>query len=497
MNPRKKLIGFLDLRRLKPKTIFFLSSTIIFISYIKPIFSVWAYSDEYDFFEVIPKLGKHLARDGNLICSLLYDNFSTHLVNSPDDLWRLRVLSFLCLILILNQVSNQILTHNQSRSIQFLLPIALTLPAPMTFISWALIWHGSLAMLIAYIANILWLKGKFRFGVLSVVLLCFSLLMSPVAAFSIFGFHAIIFVLARAKTNYYLRVTTNLIILYGISGFLSVATIFISKNLNGLELNGRVGPPKVSDLPEKMYWIISRPIVVSMRFFDISSPSPVNGLVTTLFVTAILISGFTLQSKEMRERTFTRISLFFLLVFLSITPILVTWSNQIEFRYILGPSLAFFLVTTVLVLDLLKQNEKIRKFVFFPIILLPLIIGITSMNKNISNQFIDPYKSKNAFIQSQITECQKKSLSTKKIIILQPSTGFPSRNNIGIFSQSTDMASSWVPIPTVKYALKRHDLLPKEIVLQEYGDESVMDRCLIDLERFSQILAKDSGNPKS
>jgi hypothetical protein len=230
----------------------------------------------------------------------------------------------------------------------------------MTFISWALIWHGSFAMLIAYFANILWLKGKFRFGVLSVILLCFSLQISPVAAFSIFGFHAVIFVLARAKTNYYLKVTTKLIILYGISGSLSVATIFVIKNLNDLELNGRVGPPMMSDLPEKMYWIISRPIVVSMRFFDISSPSTVNALLSTLFISVVMISGITLQSKELKERSLARVSLFFLLVFLSITPIIVTWSNQIEFRYILGPSLAFFLVTTVLVLDLIKRNEKIR-----------------------------------------------------------------------------------------------------------------------------------------
>lgn len=497
INLRKKLISFAGFRRLKPKTIFFLSSIIIFISYIKPIFSVWAYSDEYDFFEVIPKLGKHLARDGNLICSLLYDNFSTQLVNSPEDLWRLRVLSFLCLILILNQVSSQILAHNQSRSIQFLLPIALTLPAPMTFISWALIWHGSFAMLIAYIANMLWLKGKLRFGVLAVILLCLSLLISPVASFSIFSFHAVIFVLTRAKANDYFKITINLVTLYGISGFLSLSTIFISKNLNGLELNARVGPPSLSDLPEKMYWIISRPIIVSMRFFDITSPSPINAIVTTIFITVILISGLTLQSREMSERTVTRASIYFLLVFLSITPIMVTWSNQIEFRYILGPSIAFFLVTTVLVLDLIRRNKKIRKFVFLPVILLTPIIGISSMNKNVSDQFIEPFQLKNAFISSQIIECQKKKPQIRKILVLQPSTEFPSRNNIGMLSQTTDLASPWAPIPSVNFVMKKFDLFPREISLQESVGEDNLNTCIIDLEQYSQVLAIVSEIPKS
>ena len=119
------------------------------------------------------------------------------------------------------------------------------------------------------------------------------------------------------------------------------------------------------------------------------------------------------------------------------------------------------------------------------------------MNKNISNQFIEPYKSKNAFIQSQIIECQNKNLSAKKIIILQPSKGFPSKSNIGIFSQTTDMASSWVPVPSVNYVLKGYDLFPRDISLQENVSKDNLNTCIIDLEQYSQTLSADSEIPKS
>ena len=496
-NQRKIQISFVNFQKIRPKTMFLLSSAIIFLSYIRPIFSVWVYSDEYDFFEVVPKIGKHMARDGNLISSLLYDNFSTQLINSPEDLWRLRILSFLCLFLILNHVSSVILIHNQSKSIQFLLPIAMTLPAPMTFISWSLIWQGSLAMLIAYTSHIFWLKNCFKFKTIAVIFLFTSILMSPVPAFSVFSFQAVIFILSRATSLDYLKITTKLLMLYGISGMASVGTLLISSNLSQMDLNERVGPPELRDIPEKIYWIVSRPIVVSLRFFDISSPSQVDALITTLLVFSVLIYGFRIQSKKLGENFFTRVFLFFLLVFLSITPIAVTWSNQIEYRYILGPSVAFFLVTTVMVLDLIKRVEKIRKFVFLPTILLTLIIGIYSMNKNVSDQFIEPFKSKNAFISSQIIECQNKKPLIRKIVVQQPSSEFPSRNNIGMLSQTTDMASPWVPIPSVNYVLKEYDLFPKEISLQESVIEDNLNTCIIDLEQYSQALALVSEIPKS
>jgi len=497
INPQKRRKSPVELRKISPKTIFFVSSAIVFLSYIKPIFSVWAYSDEYDFFEPVPKLGKHMARDGNLISSLLYNNFSAPLINSAEDLWRLRTLSFLCLFLILNHVSSQILKHNQSRSLQFLLPIALTLPAAMTFISWSLIWQGSFAMLIAYIANTLWLNPGFKNKFISVLLLWSSILMSPVAAFSIFGFHAVVFILARINVANFVKITISHVTLYGISGAASLATLLTNQKISGLELNGRVGPPAISDLPAKMYWVISRPITLSMRFFDIASPSQVNAIITSLLVLSLLLCGLAFQSKSLSENVFPRIILFFVLILLSITPIVVTWSNQIEFRYILGPSVAFFLTTIGLTLDVLKRSKNFLKYAHLPAIFLISISGITTMINHVNSQFIEPYESKSIFIQSELSNCQNNTHLIKKMIIQQPKSGYPSKNNIGIFSQTTDMASPWVPIPTVKYILQINELFFKEIVVQDYEDEMSTNSCVIDLEKYSQQLAdssKSSGN---
>jgi hypothetical protein len=176
------------------------------------------------------------------------------------------------------------------------------------------------------------------------------------------------------------------------------------------------------------------------------------------------------------------------MIILSITPIVITWSNQIEFRYILGPSVAFFLVTVGLILEVTSQRGNFLRYAQSAFILLILFLGIFSMNNHVSSQFISPYKSKIDFIQSELSICQNINRALEKVIVLKAKTTYPSRHNIGIFSQSTDMASPWVPIPSVEYVLKSVGIFPREITLQESVTTSDFKSCIVDLEKYSQQL---------
>lgn len=476
----------------KPKAFFYLSSIIILISYFRPIFTIWAYSDEYDFFEPAPKLGSHMSRDGHLLAGFVYENFSATLVDMFGELYPLRLMSFLFLYTILNHVSTRILLQNQNRSIQFLLPIGLTLPTSLTFISWGLIWQGSLAMLIGYFANVMWLKLLLRFRLIAVLMLVISMLMSPVAAFSVFGFQALIFFFTQTKAVDYFKQLLGLVVFYGISGVVSLACMLITLHFNDLELNERVGTPSVSDLPKKAYWLVSRPIVVSMRFFDISSPSTVQALGSTIIVCSVLLWGFKLQSRILGESVFERTLLFSGTILLSITPIAVTWSNQIEFRYLFGPSIALFTVTAFVILSLIPVKRIFQRNVYLSVLISIMLIGVSTMNMHVNNQFIDPFQSKNAFLESQVLKCKKENRLFEKIAIVQPTKSFPSRNNIGMFSQSTDLASPWVPVPSVKYVLKRLELPSIDVGLVDSLPDEIKQTCVIDLNLYRQSLVQTS-----
>ena len=182
----RKVVSLQMLRIIQPRKFFFLGATLVVLVYLKPIFSIWSYSDESDYFSKTTTIGRQFAEDGNLFGSFIYNHVSLLLANSVEELWRLRLLSLICLLLIINNFSNKVMLANQSRSIQFLIPLALTLPTPMTFISFAMIWQGSLGMLMAYFASVLWLKYNNGFRVIPIILLCASMTMSPVSAFAIF-----------------------------------------------------------------------------------------------------------------------------------------------------------------------------------------------------------------------------------------------------------------------------------------------------------------------
>lgn len=477
------------LKRIRPRQFFFLSVAIVVLVYLKPIFSVWSYSDESDYFSESTTIGRQFAEDGNLFGSFIYNHVSLLLANSVEDLWRLRLLSLVCLLVVINKFSTQVMLSNQSRSIQFLIPLALTLPAPMTLISFAMIWQGSLGMLIAYFACIFWLKYKNGIRIVSIILLCLSITNSPVNAFAIFGLHAALFILTRARTKMYLKTLASLLVLYGISGALSVITLLVVKNVYNLEYSARVGLVNPNDVPEKVFWIFSRPIAVSMRFFDISSPSTLNALTQVFLVSTLLVFGFILQNRVLSENIFNRIFIFLFLVLLSITPLIITWSNQIEFRYIFGPSFAMFLVVSMMLLEFTRLKKKIHVYLSPIIIVSIAILGIVTVANNTDRQFVAPYKSKNEFIASEISNCLLRDSVIDQVIIKPPQTSFPSRENIGIFSQRTDLDSPWVPIPTVKHVLNMLDLKVRDISLTyDTNYRKNKNACVVDLESYRQIL---------
>ena len=226
-----------------------------------------------------------------------------------------------------------------------------------------------------------------------------------------------------------------------------------------------------------------------MRFFDISSPSTLNALTQVFLVSTLLVFGFILQNRVLSENIFNRIFIFLFLVLLSITPLIITWSNQIEFRYIFGPSFAMFLVVSMMLLEFTRLKKKIHVYLSPIIIVSIAILGIVTVANNTDRQFVAPYKSKNEFIASEISNCLLRDSVIDQVIIKPPQTSFPSRENIGIFSQRTDLDSPWVPIPTVKHVLNMLDLKVRDISLTyDTNYRKNKNACVVDLESYRQIL---------
>ena len=261
----KKMIHFVS-SRLSPRRYFYLSSVLVVLVYCKPIFTIWAYSDEYDLFKINPLLGMHMRKDGNLLSGVIYDYISAWIVNSPADLWKLRLISLFLLLLIINTIARKIHLSNQSSLIQFVLPITLMLPAPMTFISWALLWQGSLGIFLSFYASQYWVNSESYKRFISPIIVLGALYISPVAAFTYFGFFSAIHILSKTPSRIFLRKLMSLILLFIISGVTSLIVLFINVRFFDVPLNQRVGLVKFADVPEKVFWLVSRPLALPRIF---------------------------------------------------------------------------------------------------------------------------------------------------------------------------------------------------------------------------------------
>ena len=476
------------LSRLSPRRYFYLSSVLVVLVYCKPIFTIWAYSDEYDLFKINPLLGMHMRKDGNLLSGVIYDYISAWIVNSPADLWKLRLISLFLLLLIINTIARKIHLSNQSSLIQFVLPITLMLPAPMTFISWALLWQGSLGIFLSFYASQYWVNSESYKRFISPIIVLGALYISPVAAFTYFGFFSAIHILSKTPSRIFLRKLMSLILLFIISGVTSLIVLFINVRFFDVPLNQRVGLVKFADVPEKVFWLVSRPLAVSTRFFDIHSPGFFNTLFVFSIVIAVVVLGIISQGREIGESSFARLALYFFCLLASITPLVITWSNQIEFRYIFAPSWSIFVVTIVFLSELTRKKSKLNKLLTTISIILILFAGMTTVTVNTDKQFISPFISKNQFLTDEIDKCAKKLGSISGVIIKNPQYPFPSRANLGIFSQVTDLASPWVPIPSVKFILAAKGFPYAQISMEDEGMEEQNKSCIINLERYREIL---------
>jgi len=483
----KKLVLFFS-SRLLPRHYFYLSSVLIILLYLKPIFSVWAYSDEYGLFEKNLLLGRHAIKDGNLLGGIIFNYFSSWVVNSPADLWRLRLISLALLLLIMNSIAKEVNRSNQSSLIQFALPLTLMLPAPMTFICWGLLWQGSLGIFLTFYASQCWLNSHSYKRFIAPVIVSAAMTISPVSTFTYFGFFSSILILSKISSHVYAKKLLKLILLFIISGFITLIVLSVYKKFFDLVLNPRVGLVKLGDIPEKAFWLISRPFAVSTRFFDIHSPELFNTLIVFSIVIGIVIFGIIFQSREIGESIFVRMILYFICLLTSITPIIITWSNQIEYRYIFGMSWSLFIVTLFLLSEVIGKRIKLTKTLTTVSIVSVLLAGITTVSINTNKQFIAPYISKYQFLSSEIHSCAKKTSTITGVIIMNPQSPFPSRGNLGIFSQITDLESPWVPIPSVKAVLEEKGFLNVKISVKEVGFKEVNKYCVIDLEKYRKIL---------
>lgn len=468
---------------------------VILLTYAPGVFKESFWSDDYPALIDTPDLVNHVLKDARpASAGLLSLSFS--LLKDPANAWILRFLALVALLLIFLFIEKSIKNSTHYNLGIFSIAIAFCLPSFQMYVHWSIAWYYLWAALAGLYSFQFWSSRQILRKVLAVLLLVLALTTYPPAALFFFSVIVVTNVLSDSKSYKFFTDTTRGLVLLMISGLVSILTVFVTMQLAGISPNRRVRLVTLSEIPDKIAWLFSRPFVVGLRPFMIDSPTPIFAALTALPVLIILFFGVMRQSRQSEELFLYRASVIVLPLLLTLIPIMITSDNQIEFRLLSGYCwgvaviASFFLLIEIKTwLGTLNASKKLEGTVLLLVSTILSLVAIITVNLHYTQLFGGPYQKKNAFLNAKISSCFNER-PVEKIVIILPKEPFPSLPRLGVFSMSTDLASPWVPKPNVELLLKQRKI-DVPIVYLEMRPSNIKvaeTECVIDLEEFRKLL---------
>ena len=392
-----------------------------------------------------------------------------------------KIIGFLGLLLLYRYTCNLFKENDSQRTHHLIIAIGFLLPSFGIWSHWSIALFHSWGALLALFA---FEKFRNKSRIVAVTAMTASCLIYPPSTVFFFG---VIFYrgIAFKRTNSELRTellsSIKLMILAGI-----VALIIAFSLIKALGLNptARVSIVNLSELPNKLIWFFSHPFALGFFPMSVHSPSWFQllfvGLPTSLAILFVIIKGIELSRLQVMFRLF----LLFLLLILSISPLLISKDNQIELRLTPGISWAVFCTSLYGMYRLLETylNNIYR-----------LVSGILSLSLifftffGVTQRFHDFYfhqdRFSTEFIVESIHACEQ-SGKISGITIRDSKTVFPVLPYLGTFSMTSDMASVWVPQNKTIFVLQRHFPEYTEVPVLMNSDNP--EFCTIDLDDFAK-----------
>lgn len=436
----------------------------------------------------------HVLRDGRPTSAALI-SMSFSLIKNPSNAWILRALALIAMLLLFLVVSKKIKSSVNSPFAILAIAIAFCLPSFQMYIHWSTAWFYMWAALAGLKAFDFWSSNQRMKRVVAVILLTLALTTYPPAALIFFAVIVFVNVVNETTSLRVFSETIKGIWLLIISLLTSFVAVFAVTQIGGVSLSQRVNFVSLSQIPTKISWLITRPLVVGLRPFAIDSPAPKIAMLTSIPVILILLIGVLRQSKNMDEHVLFRTFAIVFPLTITLAPIVVSSDNQIEFRILPGycwglASLAIFF----LLLEIQSRVSKATGRTIFgenaavTAVVLASIVAILSVQSHYWALVGNPYQKKNAFLNGKIDGCVANG-SIGSFVILAPKSAFESYPRLGIFSMSTDLASEWVPKPSVEVLMRERGIkAPVSYVsARPLNILVVKGTCMIDLEEFRKI----------
>lgn len=383
---------------------------ILGVGFLPGVFRESFWSDDYTALNETNSMAMHALRDARPVQALEVKFSYSFVVHSVADGWKLRTMAFIGLVCLYLYTVRRLAHIERRRFLEIGVATAFCTSSFQMQIHWATAWIFPWVSLLAWIAFDVW-SSTFRFKkIISIFLMSISLLIYPLS--SVFFISAVsVLAILRGETNRsVLKQLRDGFILLAVSSAFSAAVVFSAFKFLVIHANQRVGLVALSDLPTKVVWFLTRPIVIGLRPFQISSPSSIQALLSILPVLILFLVGVLATQKFQIRNSIFRVITVGISVSASLFPLLVTSPNEFEYRMISGYAWA----VVVLIFFYLLQLNELREFfssrwirqgidrLLSVLLICITLLGIFTLNLYYFKFIGDPYTKKTAFFLTSI-----------------------------------------------------------------------------------------------
>ena len=459
---------------------------VILFAYLFGTLKISLYSDDYSSIIFTSETSDHALRDLRPGQSVMVNlGFST-IVNDPQNIWKLKCLSLLGLLVLYNVVVTRIDQSKRSWFIALGTAVGFCITPFQMYVHWATCWYFTWVAVFGIYAYDLYRKRGWHNKTVGVIILMVCISTYPITAYLFVSFLAVISLINQFDTKLIFKEVIIQIWFAIQATLVSIFCGLLVLEVKNLESSSRIGLITVEEIPGKLFWIVSRPIVIGLRPFQVSSPSSFGALLSVIPWILLLTLYVLFVNRRADQAKLDKFSLLVLIVAISLAPLVVTPNNQFEFRLISGYS---WMVVVIIFMAVEKLSLSVRYlklpgyFIAFTIV----VIAVATTNLNYTKFFLNPYTGKTLFLSQALSNCQKAG-KTESVVILRPTSNFPSRPNLGLLSQSTDLMSDWVPVANVKLVGRSMGINLREVTY--LASETSLDgtNCQIDLEDYRQSI---------
>jgi hypothetical protein len=400
-----------------------------------------------------------------------------------------RLFGLLGLILLCDLVIQRLIKPGRWALVTLATVVSFTLPSFQFSAHWAIAFGMSWAAYLSVLGYMYFEKGQSSDYLIGGMLITASILIYPLMSFFVVSFTYCRLITIGGKPRELLTALYRLsIYLLTGTGFAAVST-FIFLKANELDANPRVALVALFDLPEKVYWFISRPIALSFRPLLITSPTIIETLLFCFFGFVFLSLVF-FNINQSLKKVFINLTFLFTFLVFSIVPLLLANQNQIDLRFIGANT---WLVSFVLIYLSGKSLAKFRDVFVLRLFRISvagflLIGGFFTINDRYLNVIQPIYSMNQIFIKQSIADCTEQQVS-EGLVVMQRTAEWKIKPLLGVFSQTTDFQSDWVPIGAVKIYLSSNEIQTNRI-LQNDSVDSLTKYCSIDLNEYEALTTR-------